>query len=124
MAKCRLFFKSYIKLIIFFAPIFYWKKRKTQPRTYQVLIDNLEHANLEKMRVGLIHSVDVDVLDGLSSVEIPSLAIGYTDDEVHPVEQAYQISQRVKNGQYLEIAEKETLHTIDTANLIASFFME
>ncbi len=122
LAKYRLFFKSFIKLTIFFAPILYWKRRKTQPKTYQVSISNLRHADLEKMRVGLIRSVDV--FDALSKVEIPSLAIGFTDDEIHPTDQVYQISQLVKNGQYLEIAEKETLHTIDTANLIASFLME
>ncbi len=124
LAKYRLFFKAYIKLAIITAPILQWKRRKKQPRTYQLLIDNLKNADIEKMRVGLLSSVDVDVLDGLSKVEIPSLAIGYTDDELHPANQTFQISQRVKNGQYLEIAEVEALHTSETTNLIANFLME
>ncbi|HUT82878.1 MAG TPA: hypothetical protein VMZ29_16910 [Candidatus Bathyarchaeia archaeon] len=108
--------------IKFFAPIIYWRKRRKEPKTYENSLRNLKHTDMEKMRVGLICSIELKIIQDLSKVSRSILAIGITNDEIHPVAQAKLIAEKVAKGSYIEILDKEKVDSIQTAAIITQYF--
>ena len=122
LAQRKVIFHIIMRFIRLFSPIIYRKKKKHSPNSYRNSLNNLRNADLEKMRVGLICSVELKIFDDLPKIKTPALAIGIANDEIHPVEQAKQIADNVQKGVYHEIADIETIDTEETARRIVDFF--
>ena len=104
-----------------FAPILMRKQRKESPRFYKRFVNRIRAANIEKLRVGLLSSVTLNILDDLPRVEVPAVILGITDDTIHPIQQAKTITERVKNGQFIDMIDDETLHSDKAAEVITNF---
>ncbi len=122
LAKKKFLFRFVMKSIKLFAPIIYWRKKRREPKAYENSLRNLKHTDIEKMRVGLICSIELKILQDLSKVNRPIIAIGIADDNVHPVAQAKLIAEKVMQGTYAEISNKEKIDSIETAKLIKEYF--
>lgn len=84
-------------------------------------MNRIRAANIEKLRVGLLSSVTLNIFDDLSKVEVPAVILGINDDTIHPIQQAKTITERVKNGQYIDMINDETLHSDKAAEVITNF---
>ena len=121
LAKKPIQFRLIIILIRMFAPILMRKQRKESPRFYKRFVNRIRAANIEKLRVGLLSSVTLNILDDLPRVEVPAVILGITDDTIHPIQQAKTITERVKNGQFIDMIDDETLHSDKAAEVIPIF---
>ncbi|MCE7745856.1 MAG: alpha/beta hydrolase [Candidatus Heimdallarchaeota archaeon] len=124
LAKKPIQFRPIIIFVRMFAPILMRKQRKESPHFphfYKRSVNRIRTANIEKLRVGLLSSVTLNILDDLPKVEVPALILGTNDDTIHPIQQAKTITERVKNGQYIDMIDDETLHSDKAAEVITNF---
>jgi len=124
LAKHPIRFGLIIRFVRVFAPILMRKQRKEKPRYYHRSVDRIRSANIEKLRVGLLSSVTLNVLNDLPKVKVPTLILGIDDDTIHPKEQAKIITERVENGHYIDMIDDETLHSDMAAEEITNFLDE
>lgn len=124
LAKHPIRFGLIIRFVRIFAPILMRKQRKEKPRYYHRSVDRIRSANIEKLRVGLLSSVTLNVLSDLPKVNVPVLILGIDDDTIHPKEQAKIITERVENGLYIDMIDDETLHSDKAAEEITNFLDE
>ncbi|MBN1329469.1 MAG: alpha/beta hydrolase [Candidatus Heimdallarchaeota archaeon] len=124
LAKRKFLFKFVMKSMRLFAPIIFWRKRKKEPKAYENSLRNLKHTDIEKMRIGLICSVELQILNDLPKVNRPILAIGITNDDIHPIAQAKLIAEKIVKGSYIEIPDKEKVDSEDTARIISKYLEE
>ncbi|MHA1121271.1 MAG: alpha/beta fold hydrolase [Candidatus Heimdallarchaeota archaeon] len=121
LAKKPIQFRLIIIFVRMFAPILMRKQRKENPHFYKRSVNRIRTANIEKLRVGLLSSVTLNILDDLPKVEVPALILGTNNDTIHPIQQAKTITERVKNGQYIDMIDDETLHSDKAAEVITNF---
>ncbi|NHJ31461.1 MAG: alpha/beta hydrolase [Asgard group archaeon] len=121
LAKKPMQFRLIIRLVRVFAPIVMRKQRKESPHFYKRSVNRIRTANIEKLRVGLLCSISLNILHELPKVKVPALILGIDDDRIHPKEQALTIAENIKNGQYVDMVKDELLHSEKSAEVIANF---
>jgi pimeloyl-ACP methyl ester carboxylesterase len=122
--KSKVLFKIVIKLVTWFAPIFFWKERRKDPFSYKLTVENLRNADLEKLRKGLICSVELNLKNKFQTITQPSLVLATATDRLHPIEQSQKIAKGLKNGRIIEMENNEELYSEQTAVYIESFLDE
>ncbi|MHA1212205.1 MAG: alpha/beta fold hydrolase [Candidatus Heimdallarchaeota archaeon] len=124
LAKRPILFRTGMRVARFFAPLTKRKLKKTSPVTYEKSIRRLKEMDAEKMRVGLLSSVEMEIKDDLPKVGMPALILGTAIDEIHPKEQAMFIAESIANARYVSRADDEEMHSADSAKIIAEFLNE
>lgn len=124
LAKKPIRFRLGMRFLKVFAPVIYLKRRRKDPYGYQKSINRLKNSDVEKMRIGLIISVTMKIIDDLHKITTPALLLGRNNDETHPIEQAMLIQERIANGKYIEMYTDEALHSEVAANHIIDFLLE
>ena len=124
LAKYPLRFRMIMRLVRFFFPLLMLKQRRKNRQFYDRSKERIRSVNIEKMRVGLLNSVTLNIIDDLPKVDVPALVMGHDTDVYHPKEQAQTITNRIKNGKYLDMIDDNTLHSDKTAEVIVNFIRE
>ncbi len=124
LAQKPIRFRLGMRFLKAFAPVLYLKRRRNDPYGYRKSINRLKNADVEKMRVGLILSVEMKILDNLPKITMPALLIGRNTDETHPIAQAMLIQEKIANGKYVEMYTDEALHSEAAAKHIIDFLLE
>jgi hypothetical protein len=124
LAKKPIRFRLGLRLLKAFAPIFYLRRRIKDPYGYQKSINRLKNADIEKMRMGLIHSVTLKIIEDLPKITMPALLIGRNNDKTHPIEQAMLIQEKIADGKYVEMYTDVALHSEAATKHIIDFLLE
>ena len=124
LAQKPIRFRLGMQFLKAFAPVLYLKRRRNDPYGYRKSINRLKNADVEKMRVGLILSVEMKILDDLPKIIMPALLIGRNNDETHPIKQAKLIQEKIADGKYREMYTDEALHSKVAAEHIIDFLHE
>ncbi|MHA1356294.1 MAG: alpha/beta fold hydrolase [Candidatus Heimdallarchaeota archaeon] len=124
LAKKPFRFRLGMQFLKVFAPVLYLRRRRQDPYGYRKSINRLKNADVEKMRVGLIQSVTMKIVDDLPKITMPALLLGRNTDETHPIEQAMLIQDRIADGKYVEMYTDEAMHSEEAAKHIIDFLLE
>jgi len=124
LAKKPLLFRFSLGFAKAFAPILFLGKRRKDPYSYRKSINRLKNTNIKKMRMGLIYSGSLKIIDDLHKITMPTLILGRNNDTTHPIEQASLINEKIANGKYIEMYTDEALHSEEAVKHIVKFLLE
>ncbi|MFO7574773.1 MAG: alpha/beta hydrolase [Bacteroidales bacterium] len=91
---------------------------------YEINARILDQADPKKLARTVVDVSGYEIRDDLSTVDVPVLVIGVSQDKFHSHDEASNIAQAIPGSSYVDVETNKRSHSAEVADILAGFILD